>query len=241
MNVLSRRKIRLFATIGILATFILVEAGILSYAKYNYDHRESIDVADEISLQLSLINAALQSGNDAAYINAVTKFRAELDVFGDNNYVKGSAQDLLRALQEYSATLLDDSNLITEMMELRVAFDAISTATTEAQNANIDATQAYAIANDYKDFHAGLERISSAELQDIKSKLVSMSEELARAVENSAACITICPEETLLEKQNTINEIVTKYQSDLEALSSAVSQKYNPNQLILDLNDYSKL
>lgn len=237
----SKRKMRRVAILLMLAFFVIMECFVLSSAKYRHDHSESVGVAEEMSLQLSLISVALKSGNQAMYADAVTKYRAALDEFAKNNYVRKSAKNLLNSLEQYSATLLEDSELIGQMTELSIAANTITTAANDAQKSTVDAAKAYSIANDYKSFRDALDRITAPELQDLKSKLISMSNEIAQTIENSAVCIAVCSGEILAQKQSAINVVVERYGEDIEALSLALSKKYDPNQLILDLSDYSKL
>ena len=231
---------RIFAIIMVV-TFLVIECYVLFFAKFRYDHEQSKYIAEELSFKLALISASLQSGDKASYMQNLTDYRAILDDFGKNNYVRSREQDLLHRLEEYSSILMDNSELIAQIMELRVAIATISTVSTEAQSGDVDAIKVYDIVQNYTDFRNGLERVDAPEFKDLTEKLFAMSNEVIQVAEKAAVCISICPEATLSEKQQAVETVVAKYKDDIAQLSYSASEKYNPNQLILDLNKYSKL
>ncbi len=231
---------RIMAVLGAIV-FLVIECYVLSIAKFNFEHEQSRYIADELSFQLSIMSAAFQSGDKTTYTKALTDYRAALHDFSKNYYVSKKATDLLHQLQNYSGLLLEDSEYVSQLMEIRVATAAISTAALAAQKDEIDALKVYNIVQNLTNFRDGMAQIETPELKDLAEKLVSMSEELIQVSEKSAACISICSDESLTEKQGAIQNITERYQDDISKLSLAASEKYNPNQLILDLNNYSKL
>ena len=95
--------------------------------------------------------------------------------------------------------------------------------------------------DDYIAMRDGLEKIKSEQLSELKNKLISLSEELIKFTDNTAVCIGICADNTLNEKQTAMNNISERYAKDLADLGEQISEKYNPNSLILDLGEYSNI
>ncbi|MBR0133718.1 hypothetical protein IJM16_00410 [Candidatus Saccharibacteria bacterium] len=238
----SKRVIKYrILVIGLVLLFLVVESIILNYAKFEYDHEQSRYTAEELSIKLSMISLALQSGDKAAYTQAVSDYRSNLDVFEKNHYIKVKASDLLHRLKDYSGILLEDSEFITKLMELRMAIATISNVSIAAQSEEIDAIKVYDIVQNYTNFRNGLENFEAPELAELVKTLTAMSNDVIQVAEKSAVCISICPDSTLSEKQKAIEDVASRYSDDLAKLSAAASEKYNPNQLILDLNSYSGL
>ena len=234
---LARRVLAILAVIA----FILIEGFVLGSAKYRYDHDQSVITADELSVQLSLISASLQSGNKAIYTQAVKDYHSILIEFSKNYYVRTQAQDLVRALDEYDDRLTVDADFVAQLMELRIVTATISAVSSNAKTSDIDALKVYDIAQNYTNLRDGVEKITAPELAEIAGKLTAMSNEIIQIADRTAVCVSVCTEDVLLEKQNIIEDIVKRYKDELSELSIAVSEKYSPSQLILDLNNYCKL
>ena len=234
---LARRVLAILAVIA----FILIEGFVLGSAKYRYDHDQSVITADELSVQLSLISASLQSGNKAIYTQAVKDYHSILIEFSKNYYVRTQAQDLVRALDEYDDRLTVDADFVAQLMELRIVTATISAVSSNAKTSDIDALRVYDIAQNYTNLRDGVEKITAPELAEIAGKLTAMSNEIIQIADRTAVCVSVCTEDILLEKQNIIEDIVRRYKDELSELSIAVSEKYSPSQLILDLNNYCKL
>ena len=233
-------KTRILAVMAIIA-FLIIECFVLSFAKFSYDHQQSKYIAEEISIQLSFISSSLQSGDKAAYTKALTTFRSALDEFGKNYYASSRASGLLNRLNYYSGEMTENSELITQMMELRVAIATISSVSVAAQTEDVDAIKVYDIIQNYTNFRDGLGVITAPELTELVQSLTLTSNDMIQVLEKSAVCVSICPDGTLSEKQKAVEDTVIRHKEELEKLSLAVSNEFNPNQLILDLNNYSKL
>lgn len=236
-----KRNFRKVVVIIVAAIFVVVESFLLLSSKVHYDYDESVKVAEEMTIQLSMINTSLQTGNKALFEESLTNFREQLNLFEENEYVKKNASDLLGRLQKYSATFTDDAALVNQIMEIRVATNSISATATEAKDTQVDAVKVYAIRDDYTALRGGLESINAPELKGIKEKLISLSDEIIKFTDSAAVCVSICAENTLNDKQDGIKDIIGRYEADLAKESKEKSEKYSPNQLILDLGEYSEL
>ena len=223
---LARRVLAILAVIA----FILIEGFVLGSAKYRYDHDQSVITADELSVQLSLISASLQSGNKAIYTQAVKDYHSILIEFSKNYYVRTQAQDLVRALDEYDDRLTVDADFVAQLMELRIVTATISAVSSNAKTSDIDALKVYDIAQNYTNLRDGVEKITAPELAEIAGKLTAMSNEIIQIADRTAVCVSVCTEDVLLEKQNIIEDIVKRYKDELSELSIAVSEKYSPEK-----------
>lgn len=231
---------RILAIIAVIA-FILIEGFVLTSAKYRYDHDQSVIVAEELSVQLSLISASLQSGNKAIYNQAVKDYHSMLIEFSKNYYVRTQAQDLVRALDDYDDKLTVDADSIAQLIELRIATATVSSVAADAKSSDIDALKVYDIAQNYINLRDGVEKITAPELSEVASKLTAMSNEIIQIADKTAVCVSVCTEDVLLQKQAVIEDIVLRYKDEISNLSITVSEKYSPSQLILDVNNYCKL
>ena len=231
---------RCFVVIAALVV-IALESYVLSFAKERYDYRESAKISDEIAIELSMISSAFQNGNRALYDETIVSLRFHLNQFQKNAYVRHHAKELAAKLDNYSSVLTEDSDIISELIELRVATNIIMSTANDALNSDIDAVRVYYIRDDFIALRDGLEKIKTEPLQNIKERLISLSDELIKYSDNAAVCIGVCADNTLTEKQKIISDITERYADDLGKQGEAISEKYNPNSLILDLGDYSKL
>lgn len=236
-NITKQRVLAIIVAI----IFVAIEAYVLSFAKFRYDHAQSIGIAEELSVQLSLISVSMQSGNKATYAKALADYRKVLDDFSENPYVRARAHDLLNSLQNYSGLHLEESELISQYMELRVATANIETVSDTIKKSEIDAIKVYDFARTYIDFREGIAKIDAPELAELIGKLTDMSNEMIQIMEKSAVCVGVCQDDALKEKQATVEDITNRYKDELTKLSLSASEKFNPNQLILDLNYYTKL
>jgi hypothetical protein len=236
-NITKQRVLAIIVAI----IFVAIEAYVLSFAKFRYDHAQSIGIAEELSVQLSLISVSMQSGNKATYAKALADYRKVLDDFSENPYVRARAHDLLNSLQNYSGLHLEESELISQYMELRVATANIETVSDTIKNSEIDAIKVYDFARTYIDFREGIAKIDAPELAELIGKLTDMSNEMIQIMEKSAVCVGVCQDDALKEKQATVEDITNRYKDELTKLSLSASEEFNPNQLILDLNNYTKL
>ena len=147
----------------------------------------------------------------------------------------------MRALDEYDDRLTVDADFVAQLMELRIVTATISAVSSNAKTSDIDALKVYDIAQNYTNLRDGVEKITAPELAEIAGKLTAMSNEIVQIADRTAVCVSVCTEDVLLEKQNIIEDIVKRYKDELSELSIAVSEKYSPSQLILDVNNYCKL
>ncbi len=236
-----KRDFRVAAMIVAALFFAAIESFLLLSSKASYDYNESVKVADEMTIQLSMINSSLRTGNRALFEESLGNFREQLVLFEKNEYVKANASDLLGRLQKYSAVFADDAVLVNHIMEIRVAASSISGTAAEAIDGQADAIKVYAIRDDFVALRGGLESINAPELKSIKETLIALSDEMIKYTDSAAVCIGVCTENTLSSKRNDIEDIVKRYATRLAEESKAISEKYSPGQLILDLSEYSKL
>ena len=237
----SKRTFRAVAAVICALLFVVIETYVLSFAKIRYDHNKSIDIAEEMSVQLSLLSSALQTGNKALYDEALSSYREQLNLFEKNSYVRYYATDLRQELGEYITTLDSDVAIVSQIIEIHVAINRINTAATDAIDSEVDAVNVYAIGDDYNALREGLENITAPELDEIKTKLIALSDEMVKYTENAAVCIGICADDTLQAKQADIKNIIERHQASITKLAEQKSASYDPAALIQALAEYCKL
>lgn len=232
-----RRRVIIIAALFALAA----ECYVLMLAKVQSDQQASIEISNDLALSLSQLSTALQQGNAAQYTQATIDFRTNLQRFDENSYAHDRATTLINQLKNYDATLVADADIITELTELHLAINKIDDTASSALASIIDAVQLFYLRDDYRDLRTSLNRIQSASLQALKMQLISLSDELINYLDSAAVCINVCAEQTLVEKQNVMQEIYQRYAAELATQSEAISAAYNPNALILALGDYAQL
>ncbi len=226
----------------IVALFVLAaECYVLLLAKAQSDQQNSIQISNEIALNLSQLSTALQQGNAAQYTQATADFRANLQHFEENAYAQRHAVALTTQLKDYDAILVSDAATIAELIELHVVINKINDTASTALTSAADAVQLYYLRDDYRNLRTSLNRVQSASLQTLKAQLINLSDELINYLDSAAVCINVCAEQTLLEKQQAMQEIYQGHVATLSAQSESISAAYNPNALILDLGDYAQL
>ena len=232
-----RRRIIL---IILIIVFLVGEGFALVFAKKAYEYNLSVDLAEEMVIQLSLIDSALRTGDRAVYDKAYAKFHQQLLEFSQNNHVRSHAQDLANRLATYHNILLDNSEL-EEIINLHTATMKISNSANSVETQALDSKNIAQTKQDFEALLFTLEQIQTPELAELKNKAIDMTKEYIAYLNNAAVCIGVCASGTIAEKQVQLQSLIEKYLSDFEKLDAEYSDPYNPNLLIIELSKYSKI
>lgn len=232
-----RRRVSL---IILILAFIIGEGFALIFAKKTYEHNISVDLAEEMVIQLSLIDSALRTGDRAVYDKAYAKFHHQLLEFMQNNHVRSHAQNLADRLATYHNALLDNSEL-EEIINLRTATMKISNSAKSVETLTLDSKNITQTKLDFEALLSSLEQIQAPELAELKNKAIDMTKEYIAYLNNAAVCIGVCASGTIAEKQVQLQGLIEKYLADFEKLDAEYSDPYNPNLLIIELSKYSKI
>ena len=233
---ISLRVLLILCAIG----FLVGESFLLVYAKRSYEHDTSVELAEKMIVDLSLIDTALRTGDRAVYDKAYAGFHDTLEQFVENEDVKKHSSVLAQQLANYHNVLLDNREL-AEIINLRTATMKISNS---ANLVDIEAIDVKNLNQTKKDFEAllvTLEQISTPELTELKEKAITMTKEYIKYLNDAAVCVGVCSSGTIAAKQKQLHSITDKYLADFESLDADYSKPYNPNLLIIELSKYSKI
>ena len=220
--------------------FLVGESVLLVYSKRNYEHVISVELAESMIVDLSLIDTALRTGDRAVYDKAYASFHDNLAQFVDNEDVKKHSVDLAQRLAAYHNELLNNQEL-AEIINLRTATMKISTSANLVENEAIDIKDLNQTKKDFEALLVTLEQIETPELADLKDNAIVMTKEYINYLNNAAVCVGVCSSGTITEKQKQLQTITEKYLSNLEVADAEYSKPYNPNLLIIELSKYSKI
>lgn len=231
------KKRRNYAVFAFVLAFIFFGAEVFAVctAKNQYDYDRAKKTAEELSVELGLISSSLNSGNKKLYDDSVSRYRATLAEFSENEYSFHRQPELLNRLRDYSNKLKDDETKLNEFMELSAALSSIHLELQLSNNKKFDAANFYRIEATFQNLRESLDKVQSEELKDLKAKLDSFAQDIISLSEGSAICVSVCPKSSFEEKQKKMQELKTRYEKDFEALDSDASKDYNPSDLILGL------
>lgn len=234
----KKKKIqRNFAVLAFASAFIFFGAEVFGVctAKNIYDHNRAKTTAEELSVELSLVSSALNTGNKKLYNESLSRYRVTLAEFSRNEYMHYAQAGLLNKLRDYSNLLRDSSEEIDIFLELSAALASVHSELQLADAEELDIANFYRIQETFRHLREALDKIKSEELKDVKGKLDSFAQEIMSLSESSAICISVCPKSSFEEKQKKIQEIKARYEKDFNNIGLDASKDYNPSELILML------
>ncbi len=235
------KRIRRRTILIIFAIVLFVTEGFaVHFAKQRYEYGESVKLAEDMIVQLSLIDSALRTGDRAVYDKSYAQFHQTLSDFVANEHVKKRAADLSGKLASYHNNLLDNREL-EEIINLRTATLKISNSANLVEAQALDSKNIYQTKKDFEALRASLELIETPELAELKEKTLAMTKEYISYLDGAAVCIGVCSSNTISNRQNQLRKLTDKYLADFEALDNQYSAPYNPNLLIIELSKYSKM
>ena len=235
------KRIRRRVIIIIFAIAIFVAEGFsVHFAKQRYEFDESVKLAEDMVVQLSLIDSALRTGDRAVYDKSYSEFHQTLSAFVANEHVKKHAVNLSSELAKYHNNLLDNREL-EEIINLRTATLKISNSANLVELQSLDSKNVYQTKKDFEALRTSLELIETPELAELKEKTLAMAKEYINYLDGAAACIGVCSSSAISNRQSQLQKLTDKYLKEFEELDSQYSRPYNPNLLIIELSKYSKM
>ena len=235
-----KRIFRRYFSIVLVVIIVIVEGAVLLNAYNEYSRSQSIQLAEDLSVDLSLINSALRQGNRAGYSRQLQDFRDNLKKLNGNTYIMTHNHSLVTKLNAYDKLLEDDAPIIAQMIDINIAISAVTIYANEAQDTDIDAAKIYRLIDSYQNLRNDLAAITVADFTDIKDKMISYIDEMLPYLERAVVCVGVCTGQILEDKQAEISAIIDRHEPEITEISLASSEKYNPNELILELGAYSK-
>lgn len=231
---IRRRNFAILLFILVLA-FCAGEMIAVFTAKNHHDYLQAQKSSEELSVELSLISSALKSGNKTLYDNSISRFQTTLQSFTDNDYVRAHKVELSSKLRDYNKTLSDNSENINELLELDAALDSLSLELDEIETDKLNAVAFYQVQQSLQRLSDTLGNLKTEEYKELRDRIGSFANKIAELAKNSAVCVSVCPRESFVDKQNQLENYRKEYAEDFKTLGSTVSEKYNPSALILEL------
>lgn len=204
-------------------------------AKNQHDYRRARETAEELSVELGLISSSLRSGNKTLYDNSIARYQATLAGFTDNDYVRAHQSELAGNLRDYNKNLADNASSIAELLELDAALESLLLELDEIDTEKISAVNFYQIQQSFQTLSDTLANIKTEEYSELIKRVDSFAHKFSELAKNSAVCVSVCPKESFAEKQKVLERYRKEYNEDFTKLGRAVSEKYDPSSLILEL------
>lgn len=235
------KRIRRRVILIVFAIAIFVAEGFsVHFAKEQYEYGESVKLAEDMVVQLSLIDSALRTGDRAVYDKSYADFHQTFSVFAANEHVKKHAADLSGKLANYHNNLLNNREL-AEIINLRTATLKISNSANSVEMQSLDSKNVYQTKKDFEALRTSLELIETPELAELKEKTLAMTNDYINYLDSAAVCIGVCSPSAISNRQNQLQKLTDKYLKEFEELDKRYSQPYNPSLLIIELSKYSKM
>ena len=233
-NEIRRRNYAILLFVLVL-TFCAGEMIAVFTAKNHHDYSQAQKSSEELSVELSLISSALKSGNKTLYDNSLARFQSTLTAFLDNDFIRAHHTDLSSKLRDYNKTLGDNRDSVNELLELDAALDSLLLELDEVDTEKLNAVSFYQIQQSFQRLSDTLANLKTKEYEKLRVRIDSFAHQIAELAKNSAVCVSVCPRESFIEKQNQLEKYRKEYADDFENLGNTISEKYNPNSLILEL------
>ena len=233
---ISRRRYAIVFFVVALV-FCIAEVFAVFTAKSQHDYRLAKTNADELAVELGLISSALYSGDKTLYENSVERYKDTLAVFTGNDYVQSNQANLLGRLREYNATLASNKNEISELLELDAAMSGIQSELQSVDIEKLDAVNFYQIQQSFQTLRDALSKLETSDLGDLRDRLDSFATKVSELAKNSAVCVSVCPKESFVEKQKTLESYRNEFESDFDKLGREISEKYDPSSLVISLGE----
>lgn len=232
----SRRN---YAALGFIIAFIFfgIEVFAVCTAKNQYDYSRAKESAEELSVELGLVSSALDSGNRKLYDDSLSRYRATLSTFSENEYSYRHQAELIKQLRDYNNKLKDSEPEIAEFMELSAALSGLNSELFNADSDKLDAVNFYHIQETFQHLRESLDKMKSEKLTPLKTKLDDFAKDIISLTESSAICISVCPKSSFEGKRDKLKEIKERYAKELNELSKKASEDYNPSEIIIRLGE----
>lgn len=236
-NSIKSRKFFAVLLFVLIFAFLAGEGLLLLTAREKYNRSLAHSDAEEIATELSLLSSSLISGDRTMYDDSVTRFRVSLMRTSENEYMRTSRADLLKDMDEYNERLLTNAETISQLLDLSASLNGISAELESQQTDQLDASNFYQIKRVFESLRETLTKVESEELKDIRGQLDTFAQKIATLAQNSAVCVSICPQDSFAAKLEKLEKYKKDYRDKLQELDENFSQKYNPSDIIARLKE----
>lgn len=235
----SEKSRRFFAALlfVLIIAFVAGESLLLLTARDKYNRSRAHEDAENIITELNLLSSSLISGDRTIYEDSVTRFRISLMHVSENEYMRASQNELLKDMNDYNERLLSNATTVSELLDLSASLSSISVELASQQNDKLDASNFYQIKRVFESLHETLAKIESEELKDIRDKLDKYAQKIITLSQNSAVCVSVCPQDSFASKLEKLEKYRKDYREELQKFDLEISQSYNPSSIIARLKE----
>ena len=230
----SRRKIITVVLIVSLVAFVTIEIFSLIDAKRTHDRNLVRGLANDLVIDLSVINASFASNNHALLRDAHQQYRITLAELNRNGYMKRYQQNILNDLNEYDEILQGEEEN-TRLIKLRTAIMMLQEELQNTATEKVSTKSVIELKEHFLDFRDILEGLDGERFAEIKTQLINYSDELVTVIDRISVCVGTCTESTFKTRSTELQDIFKKYDEKLMELDAAVSDYYSPAELVESL------
>ena len=230
----SQRVLVTVALIIVLITFVVAECFGIVWAKRVHDRNLVRNLADEATIELSMVNTGLMTGDHALLKDSHQKYRVTLAELNANGYMKRDQLKLLDDLNKYDE-LLSVEEEKTQLTKLHTAIMIFQEELRNVDSKKISSKSMVELKEHFQDFRDSLDYLDGGQFDEIKAQLSNYSEELIAVVDKISVCVGTCTESTFKTRSGELKEISRKYGKKLAELDASLSDYYSPARLVESL------
>ena len=230
-----RRRI-IVSAILIVCTlaFVAFEAYSILQSKRLHDQELAKKLADETTIELSLINAGFASSNQTMLKDAHRQYQESLAMFNANDYMKDSQADLLKQLNDYEQVLAQEEK-DAHLIKLHTEITMLQKELEDTDLKEISTKSMIETKESFEDFRNSLDELQDERFQDLITELTDYSNEMITVIDKTAVCFGTCTKKTMKARDQELANIFAKYQETLVELDAQISAYYSPAKLIESL------
>lgn len=233
----TRRNQRLLLTIVLIllaVVFVVVELLSIMQAKRIHDQELARGLADEATIELSLINASLVSSNQTMFKDAHRQYQDTLAQFNDNDYMKTQQQDLLKQLNNYNQVLSDEEK-DAELIKFHTAIMMLRKELEDTDLKKVSTKSMITTKESFEDFRNSLEVLNNERFTPLVAELTDFSDEVIAVLDKTSVCVGTCTSKVFKTRTTELEKAFEKHQEALINLDVEISNYYSPANLVKSL------
>lgn len=214
--------------------FVIIEFFSITFAKRIHDRDLAKDLANEATIELSMINASLISGDQKLLKDAHQQYQTTLGQFNANSYIVGDYSELLQQLNDYDSVLSAEEK-DAHLIKLHTAILMLQKEMQDVDSSKVSTKSMIDIKENLEDFRNSLEELNDARFADAITELTNYSNDLIKLIDKTSVCVGTCSEKTIKSRQTDLANIFEKYRTVLVNCDTKISQFYSPAELVESL------
>ena len=229
-----KRTLIIAVLIVLAILFVIAEICSATYAKQIHDRELAKQLAEDATIELSLINASLISSDQTMLKDAHRKYQDTLTEFNSNAYVTSEQKDLLQQLNDYNTTLVNEEK-DAHLIKLHTAVTMLQKELQAVDLKKVSAKSMNSIKENIEDFRNSLEELDDERFDNAISELTEYSNKLIKIIDKTSVCVGTCSEKTIKSRQEELKKILEEYKTILSDCDSEISDYYSPAKLVESL------